>query len=406
MPPVRWADDQSGGPGESARCRDRRVVEVASTILGLFVLAIATGSVLRTIVVPRGLSSGVSRVIIFVVVGGIRLVSNRLRSYRQRDHLLAFAGPVAILSLLVAWLLLFWFGYAMLMFPGERSGLDQAFRESGSSLFTLGYASGSGAPLTFLDFCAAATGPIVIGLMIGFLPTLYSSFSRREVDVTQLGWIAGEPNWGPELLARQWSLSRFDDLPEMLRTWTVWAAVVSESHTTNPILIIFRSTKSLRNWAVALVAVMDAAALQIALLPSMPQGRARSMLSQGERCLASITATFGAQDRPKADDPDVVTRADFDRAFQRLKAAEVPMQAPQDAAWTTFRELRSRYEAEAASLCRTIDAVPSWWTGSRTPPTEPIATPILADEDLAPPPHRRDQRSRNDQDDSGEDPIG
>lgn len=376
-------------------------MEVASTILGLFVLAIATGSVLRTIVVPRGLSSGVSRLIIFVGLGGIRLVSRRLRSYRQRDYILAFAGPVSILSLLVAWLLLFWFGYAMLMFPGERSGLDQAFRESGSSLFTLGYASGSGAPLTFLDFCAAATGPIVIGLMIGYLPTLYSSSSRCEVDVTQLGWIAGEPNWGPELLARQWSLSKFDDLPEMLRTWTAWAAEVSESHTTNPILIIFRSTRSERNWAVALVAVLDAAALQIALLPSLPQGRTRSMLSQGERCLASITAALAVHDGLKVDDADVVTRADFDRAVRRLKAAGVPMQAPKDAAWTTFRELRSRYEAEATYLCRTIDAVPSWWTGSRTPPTEPIATPTLADEDLAPPPHLPNERPRKDRDDSG-----
>ncbi len=75
-------------------------------------------------------------------------------------------------------------------------------RQSGSSLLTLGFAVANTEDLTIIAFVAAATGPIVIGMLIGFLPTIYSVYIEREVDVTMLGTTAGEPVWGPELLAR------------------------------------------------------------------------------------------------------------------------------------------------------------------------------------------------------------
>ena len=362
-------------------------MDVLTSVLGLILLALTTSSVIRTLIVPRGLTSVISWAVATGVVRGLHLFSNRMRAYRARDALLAWVAPLTILGLLVTWLALYWLSYALLMFPGERSGISQAFRESGSSLFTLGYATGSGAPLTFLDFCAAATGPIVIGLMIGYLPTLYSSFSRREANVTQLGWAAGEPNWGPELLARLWALGQFDDLPDIWASWTAWAAEVSESHITYPVLITVRSTRSRRNWVVALVAVMDAAALQMALTPDYPQGRARSVLNQGEQCLKSIAEVLGSQlDVPhRVPHKGSVTREDFDRAVERLRAAGMPLEVDPDEAWPVFRQWRDRYEGVAYLLCRAVDAVPSWWTGPRTPATEPVPTPRLGEVPVAGP---------------------
>ena len=49
---------------------------------------------------------------------------------------------------------------------------------------------------------AAASGLFVIAAQIGYLPTLYGAFNRRETEVTLLGSRAGTPPWGPELLAR------------------------------------------------------------------------------------------------------------------------------------------------------------------------------------------------------------
>ena len=75
-------------------------------------------------------------------------------------------------------------------------------RQSGSSLLTLGFASVNTEDQTIIDFMAAATGPIVIAMLIGFLPTIYSTYLEREVDVTMLSATGGEPAWGPELLSR------------------------------------------------------------------------------------------------------------------------------------------------------------------------------------------------------------
>ena len=69
-------------------------------------------------------------------------------------------------------------------------------------MFTLGYSAPRGVRMTVLDYFAAFTGLIVVGLQIGYLPTLYAAFNRRETEVTLLVSRAGLPAWGPELLAR------------------------------------------------------------------------------------------------------------------------------------------------------------------------------------------------------------
>jgi hypothetical protein len=97
-----------------------------------------------------------------------------LPRYEQRDALLAWSGPVTILVTLVVWLLMFLLGYALLLVGFSDVDLPTALREAGSSLFTLGFASSDRAQLTAVDFVAAATGPIVIGLLIGYLPSLYA----------------------------------------------------------------------------------------------------------------------------------------------------------------------------------------------------------------------------------------
>ena len=57
-------------------------------------------------------------------------------------------GPVSLLALLGAWLLLFLLGYALVLLPLTGDGFAGTLRLSGSSLFTLGLASSprQGAP--------------------------------------------------------------------------------------------------------------------------------------------------------------------------------------------------------------------------------------------------------------------
>src|SRR5262249_44069755 len=160
----------------------------------------------------------------------------------------------------------------LLLFTAANLSMGTSMREAGSSLFTLGFASDARTSLTTVDFLAAATGPIVIGLLIGYLPTLYGAYNRRENEVTLLGSRSGMPAWGPEVLGRYAQVKILDSLPDLYRGWERWAADISESHSNYPILIYFRSPKPLASWLTSLVAVMDSAALQLATNPSYPQG--------------------------------------------------------------------------------------------------------------------------------------
>ena len=69
-------------------------------------------------------------------------------------------------------------------------------------MFTLGFAYTPSAAPTVIDVVAAATGVVVVALQVGYLPTLYAAFNRRETEVTLLLARAGSPPWGPELLLR------------------------------------------------------------------------------------------------------------------------------------------------------------------------------------------------------------
>src|SRR6202042_2948825 len=96
---------------------------------------------------------------------------------------------------------------------------------------------------------------------------------------------AGSPAWGPELLARHRLVGIVDQLPSLYADWERWAADVAESHTTYPVLIYFRSSRPLDSWVLSLLAILDSAALYLALAPSRAPSEARLCLRMGYTCL-------------------------------------------------------------------------------------------------------------------------
>ena len=62
----------------------------------------------------------------------------------------------------------------------------------GQPLFTLGLASSPREGATVVTFVAAATGLVVVALQIGYLPTIYGAYNRRETLVNMLESRAGE----------------------------------------------------------------------------------------------------------------------------------------------------------------------------------------------------------------------
>ncbi|MFI9048433.1 hypothetical protein [Streptomyces sp. NPDC053427] len=343
----------------------------AVIVLGIF------SSVLHSLVIPRPTRSGFTRVVQRLVHWPFQLVADRLPTAEAKDRMLAPMAPLAIVVTLISWLASFMVGYALLEAAVSRLGITEALVESGSSLFTLGFAGGNRVTLNAIDFCAAATGPIVIGLQVGYLPALYGAYQRRETEVTLLQARAGGPPWGPEILARYAQVELVDNLTELFRNWERWSAGVSESHTTYPILIHFRSPKATRNWLIALLSVLDAAALRLSFNPSQPDAEVRMALRAGFVCLREIADIEGIPyDRdPHPDDALRLGYEDFLRGVERMAAQGYPMERTPEEAWPHFRGWRVNYEALAYRLARDIEAVPAPWSGTRRTAVS-IRTPL------------------------------
>jgi hypothetical protein len=355
-------------------------LRVAAMVAGLLVVLGTTSSVLRNLVVPRRLRSKLRLVVSFVTSRPFRFIADRSTDYGVRDRVLAWTAPTALLALLLTWLVLYLVGYGLLVYAISALSLPVALREAGSSLFTLGFASSDRGQLTVVDFAAAITGPVVIGLQIGYLPALYAAYNRREAEVTLLDSRAGEPNWGPEILARHSAVSSLDNLGELYRGWERWAADVSESHSNYPVLIFLRSQEPTRNWLVGLLSVMDSAALHLALNPTLARGEPRMAVRMGFVCLRGLAETMGmAYDPdPDPDSPITLTFEEYLDGIARLERSGYPMERTPQEAWPHFRGWRVNYESIAYQLAMTVDAVPALWSGPRRGAPAPLSprTPL------------------------------
>lgn len=396
--------------------------------LGVAVLFTMIVSLLRTVVVPRALRSFFSGMIMGGVVNTAWGLARLRRTYRGRDSVMAWGGPLIIIITLLAWLLGFLLAYGLMIYGVGGASFGEALAQSGSSLFTLGFDAGRSQDQTVLDFMAAATGPIVIALMIGFLPTIYGIYTNREIAVTQASTEAGEPAWGPEFLVRAHLTNRLEANDDLFTSWAEWATTLRLTHLTYPALVHVRSARAQRHYATSLLAMMDAAALSVSLNHERAHHRAYTLLAQGVQTFdtlyvtsvaprsflsrlpvigrlsrstfevdsgmiampsrepgrsaaqmaASVDAVRGMSHEAIGlldsgeDMPLTLTRAEFDAAYQMLADAEFPIEYSADAAWEFFSSLRQRYEYPAYAICSKLDAPPAPWSGSRRVPTDTL----------------------------------
>jgi len=146
------------------------------------------------------------------------------------------------------------------------------------------------------------------------------------------------------------------------------------------VLIHLRSPLPMRHWLIALLAVLDAAALQLALNPSMPQGEARLCLRAGFTCLRELARieriSFDADPAPEARIG--LGYEEFGYGIVRMRSQGYPMERTPEQAWPHFRGWRVNYESIVYELAYRLDAVPALWSGPRRRGMVPmdVVTPV------------------------------
>lgn len=336
-------------------------------IVGLLIVAGTVVNVFTTLIVPRATSSRLLRTIARLFAVGARFMMRRVKTYEAKDRVMAVVGPAALVVLFVIWLLLLVLGFGLMAWWVTGAGLSFAFEVAGSSVFTLGIATGRILRAETLEFVAAGTGLLVIALEIAYLPTLYTAFSSRETPVTMLASRAGVPAWGPEILARHHWFRTADELAELYATWEAWAASVAESHTNYPTLMWFRSPVSTRSWLLGLLAMLDAASLQDSLNPTTTPRQARVTIQMGTSCLRALAKALGIQypADPRPDDGIRLTYEEFSAGIHRLKSVGYDMERPPEEAWRHFQGWRINYESIVDRLTLLVMPPPAPWLVQR-----------------------------------------
>jgi len=342
------------------------VVPVLGAVLGAGLAVGTAWSVVSTLLIPRGRVDVVLRKVDRAVDLTFQALVRRIVSYHRRDAILAGQAPVVLIAQLLIWIASFDAAYTLLLLPVTDSP-SHALREATSSMLTLGFVGTHGAWATLVDGAAALTGLTVVALQISYLPTLYGAFNRRETDVTLLAVRAGEPAWGPELLARTHYGIAGVDLAGFWVSWERWAADLAESHASYPVLLRFRSPRPLSSWLVGLLAVLDAAALQAAVSPAAVPVQVRLTLRMGFEALRRLAATVGVpvDPDPRPDGPLLLTFEQFQQGYDRLVRVGYPVERSAQEAWPHFRGWRVNYEQAAYGLAWGLDAVPAPWSGPR-----------------------------------------
>ncbi len=353
-----------------------------SVVAGAVLAGAVLTSALRTVVLPQGGLTGITR-FMFALSDRLFTSPNTRRLLPRR--LSGLYAPVALVSLPFAWSMLVAIGFALIFWGLDVGSISDAWITSGSSLFTLGFAKPEGRWPILLTFVEATIGLGIVALLISYLPTLYTAYSTREQGVGMLAPLTGNPPSATDLLWRLHSAQALHGAGIWAPT-SAWLVAVDQSHSAFPALSRFPPQQPDQSWVVTAGTVLDAAAIMLAVAGD---GRGddeaeREALGPPVLVLAhgipAVVRIAQAADLDVADPPALVEliaseteavpeisvrRAEFDQAIAFLVDAGVIDEVDVGRAWHRYAWLRSGYDTAIRGLAGLSHAPEAHWTSDR-----------------------------------------
>lgn len=331
-------------------------------IVGGFAVAWSLLEAIRAFVIPRGIQLR-SRVVFYWVFRLLRWVA-RVRGAVEReavDAIMVYGAPIAVLGLPLLWLITTLLGFAGIFWAIDGGGFGSAVVVSGSSLFTLGFDRPDGVGGAIAAFADATIGLGLLALVISYLPTLNSGFSRRESVVAMLDTRAGSPPNAITLIERHHVFAGIETLDALWPEWERWIVDVGETHYTHPMLVFFRSSEPQHSWVTATATLLEAANFRLSAIDASGAGNAaawmfyRAGLGAVQRLRGFFTYRIADRDVTPVD------RGEFERVLSRFEDVGVAVVEDRELAWERFCRRRAEYEPVLDALGRLVDAPAGLW---------------------------------------------
>jgi hypothetical protein len=355
-------------------------MRTAALIAGLLFCTGAILDAFQTIILPRRPTGRfrITRLFYVVTWAPWAAFARHLRNAKLREQIYSIFGPLSLLLLLVVWALLLVFGFGLIFFAlgspfadamasaNYLGHLRTDLYVSGTTLFTLGL--GDVLPRTLvartLIIVESATGLGLVALVIGYVPVLYGSFSRREISVALLDVRAGSPPTSTELLRRHAFAGGQEALITLLAEWERWSAEILESHISYPILCYYRSQHDNQSWLSALTAVLDSCALLISVVPGPASRQAQLTFAMSRHARVDLGHVFHLEKKEaewrQRGGPDRLPPDNFDRVCELAQEAGLQLCGDPDAP-ARLHALRALYEPHAQALADYLGmSLPRW----------------------------------------------
>lgn len=336
--------------------------EFASVLAGTVAIGWIITSVIRTAVLPSPERVWLTMLSFDVARKVSRWVVTKFDSTRSRRLLGAFA-PTVLLTLPLVWSIGLIGAFAAIYWGITDLTVSQSIELSGSSLTTLGIADTPEFPISVLVIIEALLGLSILALMVGFLPTLYTTFSRREVAVGRLTIRAGSPPRPAAFFERLHLIGGLDQMEDLWEAWEEWFVELGETHTTFPPLVYFRSSDPERNWLTAAETALDAAAIARAAKLTVAQGQADTMIRAGYIALRAIADFYGIEPEaePSALHQLSVKRSQFDYILDDIERCGIEIGPDRNELWSDFAGWRINYDVSITALSDLVGFVPTHW---------------------------------------------
>ena len=338
-------------------------------VLGFAVVSVILWDAFETVILPRRVTRNyrLARLFYLTLWQSWLVIARRMQSTKRRESYLSFFGPLSLLMLFAVWAWGLIVAFAIVHWAARSAaggtGILGTFRAdlylSGTTFFTLGL--GDLIPRTtfsrVLTVFESGIGFGFLAIIISYLPTLYSAFSQREVNISLLDARAGSPPTAAELLRRHGRQRISDGLGAYLRDWETWSAQLMESHLTYPVLCYFRSQHDNESWLAAFAAILDVCALLVAYGDGETKWQAQLTFAISRHAIADLSQVLRVAPRPF--DPDRLPPKDVPHVRELLVTCGVP--GCTEEGDQKLIELREMYEPYLNGLSqRLMMAVPTW----------------------------------------------
>jgi hypothetical protein len=279
------------------------------------------------------------------------------------DFVLNVYPALSLLGLLVLWLAGLCVAWACVYWglteavAGSGDWVSLAYF-SGTSLLTPAFGLLDGEGVRFLSLVETLSGLGTIALLISYLPALYGAYSRRETRLLTLDDPQGGRLTPFRVIAVHTSDGSLELFNRFCSDWEMWTAEVLESHTSYPMLALFRSQHPGQSWITALGVVTDAATLACACIIGAEVREPYFMYRRGRRALGDIAAALNITEIPA--DITGISKESVDAAWKGLSELGLDLRDA-DESWRRLRDLKGTYGEHLQQLIDYTLAPHGFW---------------------------------------------